>query len=246
MKPIPTETATDVGSVGKWLGAAAAGALLMYLLDPERGAARRSRALSAARSAGARTGASVDHALHSAGDALLGLKDSAASVLARGADRVQAQAAPAIERARDGVHGAVRRAEAAADHWRHSTYESSRDYAPGARTGRGPGEWLRSLAGRRAASDRDLRNETVRADDGPHPALVGGGILGMLSVVRRSPTGLLVGLAALAFLMRGAGSRTYRVADNMAMPRPHARDAEQESQAPLIPPSGEAGSRYLH
>ena len=46
MKPIPTETATDVGSVGKWLGAAAAGALLMYLLDPERGSARRSRAAS--------------------------------------------------------------------------------------------------------------------------------------------------------------------------------------------------------
>ena len=34
MKPIPTETASDVGIVGKWLGAAAAGALLMYLLYP--------------------------------------------------------------------------------------------------------------------------------------------------------------------------------------------------------------------
>jgi len=263
MKPIPTETATDVGSVGKWLGAAAAGALLMYLLDPERGSARRSRAASALRSAGARTGATVDHALHSAGDRLAGLKDSAASAtssLLRGAGRLQAGAASGVERARHGSHEAARRTEEAADRareraggWRHdshaNSYEASRDYGSGTGASGGLGQWLRGLIGR-----QEVRIDTTRAstrdpgtrDPGPHPALVGGGVLGLLSLMRRSPGGLLVGLAALAFLMKSSRSRTYRVTDNMAMPRAHARDAEQEGQAPLIPPSGESANRYLH
>jgi hypothetical protein len=259
MKPIPTETATDVGSVGKWLGAAAAGALLMYLLDPERGSARRSRAVSALRSAGARTGATVDHALHSAGDRLAGLKDSAAGALSRGAGRLQAGAASGMEWARHGSHEAARRAEQAADRarvrareradgWRHdsheNSYEASQDYASGAGSSGGLGQWLRGLTGR-----QEVRTDTMREstrDAGPHPALVGGGMLGLLSLMRRSPGGLLVGLAALALLMKSSRSRTYRVTDNMAMPRAHARDAEQQGQAPMIPPPGESGNRYLH
>src|SRR5690606_24109120 len=106
MKPIPTETATDVGSVGKWLGAAAAGALLMYLLDPERGSTRRSRALSAVRAAGARTGATVDHALHNAGGRLAGLKDSAASALSRGAKEATQRLQDNAERLRERAHAA--------------------------------------------------------------------------------------------------------------------------------------------
>jgi len=238
MKPIPTETATDVGSVGKWLGAAAAGALLMYLLDPERGSARRSRALSALRTAGARTGASVDHALHSAGDRLVDLKDSAASALSRGADRMQAQASTGVERAREAGREAAKRA----DGWRHNSYEASGDYASGATDAGGRlGQWMRGLTGRRG----ETRVQAER-DDGPHPALVGGGMLGLMSLMRRSPGGLLVGLAALALLMQSSRSRTYRVTDNMAMPRPRARDAEQGGRAPVIPPAGESGNRYLH
>jgi len=249
MKPIPTETATDVGSVGKWLGAAAAGALLMYLLDPERGSARRSRALSALRTAGARTGASVDHALHSAGDRLADLKDSAASALSRGADRMQAQASTGIERARQASREAAQRADAAASRaheraegWRHNSYEASSDYASGATSAGGRlGQWMRGLTGRRS----ETRVETGR-DDGPHPALVGGGMLGLMSLMRRSPGGLLVGLAALALLMQSSRSRTYRVTDNMAMPRPRERSAGQQGQGLTLPPAGESGNRYLH
>lgn len=254
MKPIPTETATDVGSVGKWLGAAAAGALLMYLLDPERGAVRRARAASALRAAGARTGASVDHALHSAGDRLAGLKDSAAdatSSLLRGAERLQAGAASGMERARHGAGEAARHAEETAERariraheragsWRHNSYESSQDYASGTVSSGGVRQWLRGLTGGR----QDGRAGTMR-DEGPHPALVGGGMLGLLGLMRRSPGGLVVGLAALALLMQSSRSRTYRVTDNMAMPYPHAKDSQQ-GQSPVIPSSGESGNRYLH
>lgn len=280
MKPIPTETATDVGSVGKWLGAAAAGALLMYLLDPERGSARRSRAASALRSAGARTGATVDSALHNAGDRLAGLKDSAAGALSRGAGRLQAQAAPMLERARHGVQEATQRIEDSASRARdsarygaretakaydkahdngrnsydagsdrlaarHNSYQSDR-YYDSARERGGLAGWLRGLGG----GSRDER--TLAA--APHPALLGGGMLGLLSLMRRSPGGLLVGLAGLALLLQGTRDKTYRVSDNMRdSMRGHLRDtgpqakhAGESEQAPYLPQGEQSGSRYLH
>lgn len=290
MKPIPTETATDVGSVGKWLGAAATGALLMYLLDPERGSARRSRALSALRTAGARTGATVDHALHSAGDRLVGLKDSAASALSRGAGRLQAQAAPMIERARHGAQEAAHRFEDSAERIRErartgaagtarddesgpdrsltrNSYEPDRQYDAGNRERGGLSGWLRGARGGNPRSEdadylsRDARNQDYRSQDyrsqdyhgrdyreAAHPALVGGGALGLLSLMRRSPGGLLVGLAGLALLWQSTRDKTYRVSDNMSAtpPRMKKHDEGAQAQAPMIPPAEESGSRYLH
>lgn len=261
MKPIPTETATDVGSVGKWLGAAAAGALLMYLLDPERGSARRSRALSALRDAGARTGATVDHALHNAGDRLVGLKDSAASALSRGAGRLQAQAAPMLERARHGAQEATHRLEDSADRIRERTkasasdsmrgyasdtsrsparygsYEPSRQYVSGSHAHGGLSGWLRGARG---------GSVEYRDTGAAHPALVGGGVLGLLSLMRRSPGGLLVGLAGLALLWQGTRDKTYRVSDNMPSRLTHMKQQDEHGQAQMIPPSGQSGSRYLH
>jgi len=262
MKPIPTETATDVGSVGKWLGAAAAGALLMYLLDPDRGSARRSRAVSALRTAGARTGGAVDHALHSAGDRLVDLKDSAASALSRGAGRLQDQAAPMIERASHGVQDATQRIEDSASRAkdrgsefaygrsqersqersyereglaRYNTYESSSRYDAGEDRA-GLAGWLRGLGG---AS----RGERA---SGPHPALVGGGMYGLLSLMRRSPGGLLVGLAGLAFLLQSTRDKTYRVSDNIGDTMLGSKHAGERGQPPMLPQGEQAGSRYLH
>lgn len=251
MKPIPTETATDVGSVGKWLGAAAAGALLMYLLDPERGSARRSRALSALRTAGARTGATLDHALHSAGDRLVGLKDSATSALSHGADRLHAQAAPMIERARHGAQEATQRLEDSADRarararaWEESAEARSRHEVESSRS---------AARYNRYEPSRDYGAHAGSAD-APHPALLGGGMLGLLSLMRRSPGGLLVGLAALGVLMQATRNKTYRVSDNMsgsmrdtARDRSAgARDSDERGQAPLGTTGEQAGSRYLH
>ena len=49
---------TDTGyEIAKWLGGAAAGALLLYMLYPDRGSARRAQSAQAVRDAGARIGA---------------------------------------------------------------------------------------------------------------------------------------------------------------------------------------------
>lgn len=292
MKPIPTETGTDVGNVGRWLGAAAAGALLMYLLDPERGHARRARAASALRTAGVRTGATVDHALHNAGDRLVGLKDSAASALSRGADRLQAQAAPMLERARHGAQEATRHLEHSAERaraeaseaarerarknsWegadarkddtgtgralaRHDSYE--RDYETGRRYGAdsergGLAGWLRGLGGGMDRGDAGAA----------HPALLGGSVLGLLSLMRRSPGGLLVGLAGLALLMGMSRDKTYRISGNLPDKLPanigdthdnmrtamggsasRSSDGDGRGQAPLASQGEQAGNRYLH
>lgn len=268
MKPIPTETATDVGSVGKWIGAAAAGALLMYVLDPERGAARRSRAYSAVRSAGARTGASVDHALHSAGDRLADLKDSAASALSRGASQLHAQAAPVVERvqqrAHDAAESAAQRAQARADRERERIIEEGER----ARA-RYDAERAADARGRNSyTSDRDYDRDDDRAYDaqpehglssmlhglaeslsgphGPNTALLGSSLVGLASLVRRRPAGLLLGLAALALLLRSTGKHTYKVET-----LPPAKPAK-EREAPPYVPAGAAGAqtgdsnRYLH
>ncbi|SFD21254.1 hypothetical protein [Massilia yuzhufengensis] len=245
MKPIPTETATDVGSVGKWLGAAAAGALLMYLLDPERGAARRSRAVSAVRDAGAHAGASVDHALHSAGEGLAHLKDSAAGALTRGAGRVQAKAAPLLDQAERSARNAAGRIEEGAGRARErfgssretggrNSYESNGRYASDAREG-GLSQWLHglgeSLAGHRARPDAS------------GPALLGGSVLGVLGLMRRSPGGLLVGLAGLALLMHSARNKPYKVG-GLDLPTPPQR--EQREGGGYLPQPAQQDSQYLH
>lgn len=250
MKPIPTETATDVGSVGKWLGAAAAGALLMYLLDPERGSARRSRAASALRSGAARTGRTVDHALHSAGESLGALTGSAADAISRGAGKLQAQAAPLLERARHGAHEADERIAAEADHARERArreaqaererYEAERSYASRNRYdhdehyahGGGLAGLLQDLGDRLGA--------TFGTSRGPNSALLGGSLLGLLGVMRRNPAGLLVGLAGLALLMRN-GTHRYSVG-SLALPKTRqAGDA-----TPYLPSNAEPGSPTLH
>ncbi len=264
MKPIPTETSTDVGYVGKWLGAAAAGALLMYVLDPERGRARRARAVSAVRDAGARTGATVDHALHHAGERLVDLKDSAASALARGADRLQADAAPLLERAQHSAHEAGKRLAYEADRARDK-FSSSRDLAA---AGKNTYEADRHYTDRKQAEPKQLERErhnrergsvahheggglsqmlqgmldSLGGAHGPNSALLGSGMVGLLGLVRRRPAALLVGLAGVYLLTRGAGTQTYKVTPSV---RGQAAADEGES-APFIPASTEQGKHYLH
>jgi hypothetical protein len=257
MKPIPTETATDVGSVGKWLGAAAAGALLMYLLDPERGSARRTRAVSALRSGAARTGRTVDQALHSAGESIGALTGSAADAISRGAGKLQEQAAPLLGRARHEAHDAAGRMADEADHARRQAergaqesrarYEAERSRSRDSRNrydvderyyahaghGGGLAGWLQDLGERLGTS--------LGASRGPNSALLGGSLLGLLGLMRRNPAGLLVGLAGLALLMRGGGTQRYSVG---SLPLPRTRQADDAT--PYLPSGTEQGSRTLH
>lgn len=272
MKPIPTETATDVGSVGKWIGAAAAGALMMYLLDPERGATRRRRALSALREAGARTGASASHALHSAAGSIGAVKDSAADALARGASRLHATTAPMVERLQDSARQARDRTEYAAQRTMDRPDSGSgrgmeRSFSD---TGRAPAprhDSYRDRYDNRYESDSryDARHQepsrlsqflhglgdSVSGPRGSNTALVGGGVIGMLGLVRRSPLGLLAGLAGLALLARSSG-RTQGLGSLLrgtstwtgaGYSNKLATDVED---VPFTPAAEQQGSRYLH
>ncbi len=264
MKPIPTETASDVGIVGKWLGAAAAGALLMYLLDPERGRARRSRAVTALKTGAARTGATVDHALHSAGDRLGALTDSAADALSRGAGKLQAQAAPLLEKVRHGAEDAgsrvaketdearerlLREAEALrakydaqrSDHYAsRNRYDHDDRYTDADSTG-GVTGWLQDLGERLGSS--------IGARRGQDSALLGGSLIGLLGVMRRNPAGLLIGLAGVALLMRGTGSQRYSVG-SLGLPKTKLIGAKgvgtPDASQPYLPASAEPDGRTLH
>ena len=97
-----TETGPGL-EIAKWLGGAAAGALLMYMLDPDRGGARRAQSAAAVRNAGARTSGALGNVWHGAGERLGAAGDAlrghAADIVddAR-ADRAAARAGTAIER----------------------------------------------------------------------------------------------------------------------------------------------------
>ncbi|MFC5511900.1 SRPBCC family protein [Massilia jejuensis] len=63
-----TDSSIEAADLAKMLGGAAAGALLMYLLDPDRGSARRATSTTAIRNAGSRTGSALGNAWHGIGE----------------------------------------------------------------------------------------------------------------------------------------------------------------------------------
>jgi uncharacterized membrane protein len=207
-----TDTSTaDAGlELAKWLGGAAAGALLMYMLDPDRGSARRSQSVAAVRGAGARTssalgnvwrgagerlGAAADDAMESAKpDGAAGKIGSALSRMGQAAsdmmDDTMSKAKSAIGRgsdiaddARGSASDMVDQASRSASRMKERVTDAWRDSATG------PGAW----------------GPTVR-----NSALLGGGLLALTGLMRRSPMGLILGLAGAALLARGATNQPLR------------------------------------
>lgn len=172
---------TDVGfDLGKWLGGAAAGALLMYMLDPDRGSARRAYTTDRIRDVGRQGGSMLGSAWENIGSRFSSATESAAE----GARRLA-------------------RPDGASQSIGHSMSESM------SRLGRRASE---------AASDAtDRMREAMHAgpSDEWAPALrgsamVGGGMLGLYGLMRRSPLGWAVGLAGLAMLARGLSNQPLR------------------------------------
>jgi uncharacterized membrane protein len=179
---------TDVGlDLGKWLGGAAAGALLMYMLDPDRGGARRAQTTGKLRDASRQSGSMLGSAMHSLGSRITGAAASAADSIADSASRFAASARP------DGAAGSIeesaaRVGERAKDALSHTMARAS-DAASEA-----GGRARQALQGGRGDWSSALRN----------PAVIGGGLLGLYGLVRRSPLSLMLGLAGAALVARNA------------------------------------------
>src|SRR5881398_1859506 len=93
---------TDTGlELAKWLGGAAAGALLMYMLDPDRGGTRRAQSVAAVRGAGSRTSSALGNVWRGAGGRLGAVADDAADGAAGHAVEALAAAKP------DGAAGRI-------------------------------------------------------------------------------------------------------------------------------------------
>jgi uncharacterized membrane protein len=213
--PTTSTTTTDTGlELAKWLGGAAAGALLMYMLDPDRGGARRAQSAAAVRNAGERTTSAIGNvwrgAAGSLGDAADDAVDaakssgsigSAISRLGRAAgemlDDTVSKAKDTVGRAEDSdTYSNVRSAVSRAADTAVDFYDDTRKSA---------GKLGHRVAEELHGDSEGAWNPTMR-----NTALVGGGLLALFGVMRRSPLSALVGLAGAALLARGAANQPLR------------------------------------
>jgi uncharacterized membrane protein len=233
--------------LAKLLGGAAAGALLMYMLDPDRGGARRAQSAAAVRHAGSRTSSALGNVWRGAGARMAATAKEAADATAKDAaesasglaaaakpdgalksslsrigqaageviDDTISKAKSVASRAGDAAGDAVAKAgsaiswagDTAGDLASRVTSRANRAADAVANTagnavGRGPAD---AGAGARAA----LRDTDWRAT-ARNPAVIGGGVLGLYGLARRSPLGLVLGLAGAALLARGMTGQPLR------------------------------------
>ncbi|MFC4929554.1 SRPBCC family protein [Massilia sp. GCM10023247] len=201
----------ETSDVAMMLGGAAAGALLMYMLDPDRGSARRSTSTAAIRHAGSRTGDALGNAWHGigerigmaareAGNAASDLADDATTGASKFLDEAGNRASRAYESAKP--NGSAGRAL-------ENSYDSASRMAgeAGARADAAATRFSRmasQAAGRAMGAlhleDRDDVSALLR-----NPAVVGGGLLGLFGLMRRSPLAAALGLAGLALATRSSG-----------------------------------------
>lgn len=186
--------------LGKWLAGAAVGAVVMYMLDPERGAARRAESGQKLRALGRQAGNAVDQAAHQ-------LEDS----LKQAGQAVHGAAAEAGMVARETLTQAAGASAAGAAHawpdWHAGRSGSSASTSAGNGADNGAdtaGTMMQSLI----QPVRDfLQPAGARGANMPGTALAGGGILALYGLfARRSPLAWAAGLAGVALLARGASS----------------------------------------
>jgi len=258
-------------NAGKWIGAAVAGALLMYAFDPDRGAKRRARAKGALRDARDVTGVKLEHALHHAGDRFESARHRASNVYARAGERLAGVAhaagdrlAEASDRTRDRLEHARERladvsydardrashaAHEARDRVKQAAYEARdrashaahdvREHAEyAADKARERGEYAAERARERADEARERLEQSAysaktearsrahavgdqvrewtdhlsqafgsRSPTLTNSALLGTGALSVVGLARRSPVAALLGLGALAVLLRSDRGR---------------------------------------
>jgi uncharacterized membrane protein len=216
---------TDTGyEIAKWIGGAAAGALLMYMLDPDRGGARRAQSAAAVRNAGARTSSALGNVWRGAGERIGAagdqLRDRAADVAdSMRPDGAAARSGSALERM---GHAASEALDAGLDKAKDTLARASdavgsgmdkARHALGSAADGGGNEVGNGMDKARAmAHDVGTRmRDALQAGPGGewtptarNSALAGGGLLALYALSRRSPLAWMLGLAGAALLARGA------------------------------------------
>jgi uncharacterized membrane protein len=210
---------TDTGfEIAKWLGGAAAGALLMYMLDPDRGGARRAQSAAAVRNAGSRTSSALGNVWHGAGARIGAAADTLRDGAAGLADDLRTDGAAsatgsAIERmgraASDALDAGLDKAKDGMDKARSALSRGGQGIGNGLDKA---GDAIEESYGARSLRAR-MRDALQAGPDGEwtpaarNSALAGGGLLALYALTRRSPLGLLLGLAGAALLARGAANQ---------------------------------------
>lgn len=171
--------------LGKWLGAAALGAIVMYMLDPERGAPRRAQSGEKLRALGRKTGDALDKVIHGIG-----------ARMGRGDAHALATGLPGSGRYRP----AAPHDEATSSRWEG---DSSVRQAGGAGGMPEQGADAPRHAGTTQPAFPPSEPRAVRGR-----ALAGATVLGLGGLMApRSPLGMAMGLAGLALLVRATGRR---------------------------------------
>jgi uncharacterized membrane protein len=213
---------TDTGyEIAKWLGGAAAGALLMYMLDPDRGSARRAQSAQAVRDAGARTSSALGSAWHGASERVgaVGdeLRERASSLADTAVTRVKgATSGSALERmghaASDALDAGIDKAKDAIgtgkDKARGMLYDGGNEVGNGLEKA---GDALADATGGLRARMRDALHAGPGDEWTPtarNSALAGGGLLALYALTRRSPLAVVLGIAGAALLARGATNQS--------------------------------------
>jgi uncharacterized membrane protein len=217
-----TDSSIEAGDLVKLLGGAAAGALLMYMLDPDRGSARRATSTTALRNAGSRTGSALGNAWHGigerigkvarqAGDAAGEMLEDTGDTTGKYLDDASSRAGKYVDEAGSRANrmlesgkpnGSARRSydDAVDGASRMIDDASSSASAAASRFGRMATQAAGSAARALHLENRDDLSALLR-----NPAVVGGGVLGLIGLFRRSPVGAAVALGALALAARGGG-----------------------------------------
>jgi uncharacterized membrane protein len=207
-----------VFEIAKWLGGAAAGALLMYMLDPDRGSARRAQSVAAVRNAGSRTTSALGNVWHEAGERIGAISDDLRNSAADIAERIRPDGAAASGSALERMGRAAGAAlDAGIDKARDTlartgdAVESGMDKAKSAAS-----QALDSgtYAGSHGAGSLRARMRDVLQGPGGewtptarNSALAGGGLLALYALTKRSPLALLLGLGGALLLARGAAGQ---------------------------------------
>jgi uncharacterized membrane protein len=235
--PTTTDNSIEAADLAKLLGGAAAGALLMYMLDPDRGGARRARSAevvnTAVRTAGTRTSSAIGNVWRGAGARLGAVTDDARDSAAGLADAAKPDGSLKSSISRIGqaagelLDETVSKARSVA----RSAGDAAGDVASSAaaragsvidKTGAGDlasritsranraGKVVSERADAAGARVRGAVQDTDWRASLHNPSVIGGGLLGLYGLVRRSPLGLVLGLAGAALLARGMTGQPLR------------------------------------